>query len=135
MLLVDTGVFVSVADRNDSRHLECVELFRGRGDLAVTASVAPEAAWLIETRLGPGAEALFLRLVTSSRFTIVDLTPADYQRTIGLIATYADLGLWFVDSSLIAVAERLGLATIATLNLRDFAVVRPTHCEAFELIP
>lgn len=135
MLLVDTGIFVSVADRNEPRHLECVELFRGRGDLAVTASVIPEAAWLIETRLGPGAEGLFLTLVTSSRFTIVDLNPDDYQRTIDLIATYADLGLGFVDASVIAMAERLGVTTIVTLNHRDFAVVRPAHCDTFELVP
>jgi len=35
----------------------------------------------------------------------------------------------------IAVAERLGVATIATLNRRDFTVVRPAHCDALTLIP
>ena len=33
------------------------------------------------------------------------------------------------------VAERLGQTAIATLNHRDFRVVRPKHCEAFELLP
>jgi hypothetical protein len=33
------------------------------------------------------------------------------------------------------VAENHQIATIATLNDRDFRVVRPQHCEAFELIP
>lgn len=135
MLLVDTGVFVSVADRNEPRHPECVELFRSRRDLTVCASVIPEAAWLIETRLGPAAEARFLALVTSDRFTIVDLTGTDYQRTIDLITAYTDLGLGFVDASIIAVAERLSVTTIATHNHRDFAVVRPAHCDGFELIP
>lgn len=95
----------------------------------------PEAAWLIEARLGPAAEARFLTLVTSPRCEIVDLTSADYERTIELINTYIDLGLGFVDASVIAVAERLGHDTIATLNHRDFAVVRPTHCDAFHLVP
>lgn len=135
MLLVDTGVFVSVADRNEPRHVDCVELFRSRRDLAVCASVIPEAAWLIETRLGPTAEARFLTLVTSDRFTVVDLTRPDYQRTIDLITAYADLGLGFVDASIIAVAERFTVTTIATHNHRDFAVVRPAHCDAFELLP
>jgi hypothetical protein len=35
----------------------------------------------------------------------------------------------------IALAERLSVTTVATLNRRDFAVVRPTHCEALTLIP
>ena len=135
MLLVDTGVFVSVADRNEPRHAECTALFRTRRDLAVTAAVIPETAWLIESRLGPQAEARFLTLVTSARFTIVDLLSLGYERCIDLIGTYADLGLGFVDASIIAIGERLAIPTIATLNHRDFAVVRPAHCEAFQLIP
>lgn len=135
MLLIDTGIFVSAADRNEPRHSDCATLLRNRSDLAVTASVIPEAAWLIETRLGPAAEARFLTLVAGDRFTIVDLTAADYQRSIVLINTYTDLGLGFVDASIIAVAERLGHDTIATLNHRDFAVVRPTHRDAFQLVP
>jgi predicted nucleic acid-binding protein len=74
VLLIDTGIFVSAADRNEPRHSDCATLLRNRSDLAVTASVIPEAAWLIETRLGPAAEARFLTLVAGSRFTIVDLT-------------------------------------------------------------
>jgi predicted nucleic acid-binding protein len=135
VLLVDTGIFVAAADRSESRHGECAELLRSRRDLAVTATVIPEAAWLIEARLGPAAEARFLELVTSARFTVVDLLPTDYRRAIDLIAAYADLRLGFVDASVVAVAERLDLSTIATFNRRDFAVVRPAHRNAFELIP
>lgn len=51
------------------------------------------------------------------------------------VETYADLGLGFVDASVVAVCERLDVARVATLNRRDFAVVRPAHCEAFELVP
>ena len=135
MLLIDTGIFVSAADRNEPRHHDCATLLRTHTDLAVTASVIPEAAWLIETRLGSAAEVRLLTLVTSPRFTIIDLTRSDYQRTIELINTYIDLGLGFVDASIIALAERLGHDTIATHNHRDFAVVRPTHRDAFNLIP
>lgn len=135
MLLIDTGIFVSAADRDEPRHDDCAGLLRGRRDLTVTASVIPEAAWLIETRLGPAAEARFLTLVTSARFTIIDLTAIDYQRAIALIGVYATLGLGFVDASIIAVAERHNLDTIATLNHRDFAVVKPAHRDTLTLIP
>jgi hypothetical protein len=36
---------------------------------------------------------------------------------------------------LVAVAERLGSATIATMNHRDSAVIRPRHLSASELLP
>lgn len=56
MLLIDTGIFVSAADRHEPRHEprheDCAALLRGRRDLTVAASVIPEAAWLIETALG-----------------------------------------------------------------------------------
>lgn len=66
---------------------------------------------------------------------VVDLTRVDYLRCIELIDRYADLGLGLVDASIVAVAERLGHTMIATLNHRDFRVVRPAHCDAFELVP
>ena len=52
-----------------------------------------------------------------------------------LIDTYADLRLGTVDACVIATAERLGAAMIATLDRRHFTVVRPSHVDAFELVP
>jgi uncharacterized protein len=63
------------------------------------------------------------------------MTGEDWQRVGELIGTYTDLRLDVMDASLVALAERLGASTIATLNHRDFAVVRPRHVDAFELLP
>jgi predicted nucleic acid-binding protein len=52
-----------------------------------------------------------------------------------LIDIYQDLGLGLVDASVIAVAERLEITQIATLDHRHFRVVRPRHVAAFELLP
>ncbi len=48
---------------------------------------------------------------------------------------YADLDLGTVDAAVIAIAERLNVTTLATINPRDFRVVRPAHCDTFELVP
>jgi predicted nucleic acid-binding protein len=45
------------------------------------------------------------------------------------------MGLGLVDASVITVAEKLNVTTLATLNRRDFSVVRPRHADAFELLP
>lgn len=37
--------------------------------------------------------------------------------------------------ALIAAAERLGASEVATLDRRHFTVVRPSHVEAFTLLP
>lgn len=136
MLPLDTNVIVAAADSDEPRHAACAELLRRRRrDLVIPTPVVVESCWFIEDRLGPGAEAKFLRSVISGDLRRVDLTDADWERALDLVEAYADLGLGLVDASVVAIAERAGASTIATLNHRDFTVVRPRHVGAFELLP
>lgn len=80
------------------------------------------------------ADAL-LRSIVDGSVAVVDLEVDDYSRTRELITRYADLGLSFVDASIVVIAERFGETTIATLDHRHFAVVKPAHCKAFTLVP
>jgi uncharacterized protein len=73
--------------------------------------------------------------IAAGELAVIELTQTDWLRSAQLIEIYADLGLGLVDASIVAVAERLKLTEIATMNHRDFAVVRPVHCDAFELLP
>lgn len=43
--------------------------------------------------------------------------------------------LGLVDASTVAIAERLDVTTMATLDHRDFPVIRPAHCDVFDLVP
>ena len=61
--------------------------------------------------------------------------PADYERMAELVGQYANLDLGAADASIVALAERLGVSTIATVDRRDFSVVRPKHVAAFDLVP
>lgn len=136
MLLVDTNVFLAAADRRSERHGDCAGLVRAHGrELASTVPVIAETSWLVLDRLGTGAQADFLAMVVEGRLEAIDLTAADWQRCLDLVGRYTDLRLDLMDASLVAVAERLRLDTIATLNHRDFAVVRPSHAGAFVLVP
>ncbi len=65
----------------------------------------------------------------------MDLTNDDWARSINLCHEYQDLRLDLMVACIIAIAERLGVTTIATMNHRDFAVVRPAHRDAFDLVP
>jgi predicted nucleic acid-binding protein len=136
VLLADTNIWLAAADRRSGRHADCAAIVREhRGQLAAPVPVIAEASWLILDRLGAPAQAAFLRLVTSGQLAPVDLTAADWQRCADLAEQYASLRLDLIDASLIAVAERLNQTTLATLNHRDFAVVRPAHVAAFTLLP
>jgi predicted nucleic acid-binding protein len=136
VLLVDTNIWLAAADRRSDRHEQCAALLRARrGELAAPVPVIAEASWLILDRLGTAAQAAYLRLITSGQLTPVDLTGPDWQRCADLAEQYASLRLDLIDASIVATAERLKLTTLATLNRRDFTVVRPRHAEAFELLP
>jgi len=134
-LLVDTNILLAAADTSALEHLRCARVLDDHADLSITAPVAAETAWMIESRLGPAAESAFVGSIAAGELAVIDLTPSDWARCSELISRYHDLGLGLVDASVVVVAERLGIRTIATLNHRDFAVVRPAHCEAFDLIP
>ena len=68
-------------------------------------------------------------------FQLVELVDSDLRRISGLVRQYADLRLGGTDASVVAICERLGIVTVATVNLRDFAAVRPRHIAAFITVP
>lgn len=136
IVVVDTGPLVAVADLDDAHHQTCTDWFDHSTDtVVVPAPVIVEVCWLLASRVSPAAEAAFLAALAQGDPRIEELTAADYQRASHLVDRYADLDLGFVDASVIAVAERLGIDTVATINHRDFRVVRPTHIDAFTLVP
>ena len=92
-----------------------------------------EVCWLLER--WPKLEAAFLGEVAKGTFELVHLTSADLERMGELVLQYADFPLGGVDASVIAVAERLGVEQIATLDRRHFSVVRTHHTQALTLLP
>ena len=59
----------------------------------------------------------------------------DYLRSAEILRQYSDANLDLVDALIAATAERLNIIRILTLDRRDFQLIRPRHCEGFELLP
>ena len=97
--------------------------------------VITEVAYLIGTRLGVDAEVRFLGDLAAGEFAIEAVMASDWLRIAKLVSQYRDLPLGTVDGSVVAAAERLRITEIATLDRRHFSIVRPTHTDAFELVP
>jgi hypothetical protein len=136
VLIVDTGPLLATADRADRDHAACRTLLEGdEGPLVTTAMVIAEAAYLIDRQLGAKAEVSLYTSIIEGQLEVADLAIPDWERIQDLVGTYADLRLGGTDASVIALAERQGAVRIATLNRRHFAVVRPRHADAFELLP
>ena len=103
--------------------------------MITTPLVVAETGYLIDRQLGPTAEAAFYRSIANGDLLVEHLTAADWHRVAELVESYADFPLGGTDASIIAIAERLGITRVATLDRRHFQAVRPMHREAFDLVP
>lgn len=97
--------------------------------------VISEATYLVQRGIGVEQELELLRDLFEGALTPLTVELPDWARIIELVWTYRDLPLGTVDASVIALAERLKVRQIATLDRRHFSVVRPAHVDAFELLP
>lgn len=139
MILIDTAPIVAAAFTTERHHAACVELFTQLRDtnerLLLPATVAAEAGYLINKLGGARREVEFLEGIADGGFEPVDLNARDYRRMAELAAQYADMGLGTTDASVIALAERLGVSEVATLDRRHFSPVRPRHVTHLALLP
>lgn len=93
------------------------------------------SGYLLQSRAGPQAEVTFLRSSGGDGFKVAELQGTDIGRMAELVETYLDLPPGIADAAVAAIAERLGLTGIATLDHRHFTVIRPRHVQAFTLLP
>jgi hypothetical protein len=134
LAVVDAGPLYAAADTDDVDHQTSVQaLARGDLRLVVPALAIAEATYFVGQRLGPAAEAAFLRGLAA--LDIEAPATEDFARIAELVEQYADFPLGGTDASAITLAERIGATTIITLDRRHFAAVRPRHCEAFSILP
>jgi predicted nucleic acid-binding protein len=135
-LLLDTSFLYAINDSQDRNHSDSVNFVRSLTDsLILPAPVLPELCYLLHSRLGHLAMRRFLSGLMESDIVLVDLKETDMSRVIELLDQYADARLDFTDTAIVAVAERLNITRVLTFDRRDFALVRPRHCHAFELVP
>jgi predicted nucleic acid-binding protein len=136
VIVVDSGVLIATADVDDQHHLSCTQLLDERGDeFIVPAPVVVEVCWMLGRHVSTDLEAEFLGSIADGELRVEPLEADDYRRTAELVSTYRNLPLGAVDAAVVALAERLAVATVATVDRRDFSIVRPRHVDHFELLP
>jgi predicted nucleic acid-binding protein len=136
MILVDTGPLVAAANRRDTHHAACVAvLAEASYPRLVSGLVIAEVSYLLARDASTAVEAEFLRSFSTGFLAIADLTLDDMDRSAELVEQYGDLPLGATDACLVALAERLDITDLATLDRRHFSVVRPRHVATLTLLP
>ena len=134
--LLDTGFLYATIDLTDSRHFDAMETIgRVRGNVILPVPVITETTYFLSRNLGLHAVAQFLDNLSFSRFLVENPTPEDYIRSAEILRKYNDAKIDFVDVCIFAIAERLNITKILTIDRRHFGMFRPAHCEAFEILP
>lgn len=134
--IVDTNFLVSLTNPKDRHHETCATLARSLQErLVVPYVVLPEATYLIDKYQGHRIMRQFVRRMMQPSWNFEPLQGNDLARVSALLEKYHDLNLDFVDAAIVAVAERLNICRVLTLDRQDFRVIRPSHCPSFELLP
>ncbi len=133
--IADTGFIVAVGNRNDQKHLSCTAVYRKEDAIYLPQSVISEVGYMLKREAGLPALNHFLRRLPEMKYRPIAIEFEDFARTADILEKYADARLDFVDATIVAVAERLNITRILTIDRRDFALVRPAHTPFFELLP
>lgn len=135
-LILDTGPLLAALDTNDRDHARCVASIEAVDEeLVVPSHVLVELDYWLRKRQATSTWQEFARDVRDGAYRLYQPDDGDLLRAAELEVQYASLDLGLVDASVIVACERLGETKVATLNRRDFAVVRPRHCDALTLLP
>lgn len=135
-ILVDTNILYSLADTDSPMHAVLRRYVAGTNEtLLVPVTVLPEIDYLLVQRFGVHTTIRLYRSIAAGEFILQHLRDEDVSRAFALVEQYADSNIGFVDASIVAIAERLGVTRILTLDRRHFGVIRPRHCDAFTLLP
>jgi len=134
--ILDTSFLFALTDQGDRNHQRVLAIAQSVNEpLVLPVVVLPEVCYLIASRLGHQAMRLFVSSVTPETIQVESVTTEDLVRVHQILERYADNQLDFTDAAIVAIAERLNITRVYTLDRRDFSVIRPRHCDYFELFP
>ena len=124
MIVADTGAIIALIDADDRHHRELRRVFEKDPDAWVLPwAILPEVDYIVGAHVGGRAQDAFLADLSEGVFRIEWGVEEDLERAQALNRKHRALRLGLVDAVVIAVAERLGAESIATLDLRHFGAV------------
>ena len=134
-LILDTSGVVALLSEADAAHAACVAAASDDLELVVPPLTLGEIDYWCRKHGADVALAQFVGDIRRGAYELASLPLGDVDRAVDLADTYRELDLGIVDASVVALAERLKVTQVLTLDRRGFSVVRPRHCAALTLLP
>ncbi|GAB4286223.1 MAG: type II toxin-antitoxin system toxin ribonuclease C26 [Oscillatoriaceae cyanobacterium] len=134
--ILDTSFLLATVNRKDKNHRIVLEIIGNLNEqLVLPMTVLPEVGYLIASRLGHHKMIQFFAELAKSNVVLEGISQNDLERVTEILSQYADSKLDFVDGTIVAIAERMNVTKILTLDRRDFGMIRPRHCDYFDILP
>ena len=135
-ILLDGSIVVAAADRADLNHETAATWFRRADEpLLLSAMTLAELDLVLSREIGPAASTAVVQAIITGTIRLVAPTDADLGRAVELQREAAEHRPRLADAVLVAIAERLKVSRIGTVDRRPIAVFRPRHVRAFDLEP
>ena len=135
-VLIDSSFLFALINQQDAYHDACVWVARNNNfDKRLLVTVIPETCYLLHKWLGHQVMRSFVDNLRDPIWMIEQVTQQDFVRVGEILKQYADARLDLVDATLVAVAERMNIDTVLTLDRRDFYIIRPLHIDHFTVLP
>lgn len=134
MVIVDTGFWLALANRNDKLYQAAKTQFqRLRGKQFITTwCIVTETCYLMQKRVGIDTPTIFIGKISTGWLQVFELTPEHCSRIGELMKQYRNLPMDLADASLVILAEHLGHGRILSVDQRDFNTYRWKNKEPFQ---
>lgn len=134
-IIIDTNIIYALMDKSDKEHEKIKDFFRKSNDYLyiLPSTTLIEICYLIRTKLSPHLEIKFLEEINRN-FNLEPIKDLDIIRIIEILKKYDTLNIGYVDASIVAIAERLKINKILTLDRKHFEVVAPRGFDCFDIL-
>ena len=127
-VLLDSGFLFASLNASESEHQATIRVLENvREPIVLPIPAITEVAYLLARDINNETAADFVASLATTELTLEIPRQEDYSRSAEIIRQYSDAKL--------AMAERLNITRVLTLDRRDFQLIRPKHCSGFEILP
>ena len=132
-VVLDTGPWVALVDRSETRHEECVDwLKQFRGEIYSSETVLTEVLYLLNFSFP--AQSAALDFVLNRAVILVPSSVESLLAVKNLMEKYQDLSMDFADGTLVCIAQDLGIYDALTFDKKHFGSYR-LRKRQFSLMP
>ena len=132
--ILDTGPWVALIDRSESRHIECVQWLKNfSGRLYSTEAVLTEVLYILNFSIKAQCAAIDFILEA-----VVEIVPASIEslkKAKNLMKKYADLPMDYADASIVCLATETGIRNVVTFDKKDFTIYKLLKKKSFTIMP